>query len=1032
MVTWGFTGATGGNSNRQQVCLEYVSFIEELQDTTICEGESVQLEAGTGAANSFSWSPATGLSATNIPNPVASPSTTTTYVLTVTDPCGTSRVDSVTITVNPALTADAGDDLSICPGSPAPLDGSGGVEYSWSPATGLSDPNSPNPLATPGATTTYTLTVSDGGVCFDTDEVAVTVLPKPTAVASVDRPICPGQSVLLRANGGVQYRWSPATGLNNPLAQNPLATPATTTTYTLVVTNVDGCTDTTSVTVEVQDLPDLAVSPDTAVCLGESVQLQASGAEAYNWTPTTGLSASNVPNPIASPTSSTTYFVTGISENGCRRSLPITVTVNSLPIAEAGPDEEICEGERISLQAIGGSSYSWSPTNGLTNPTSATPLASPRVTTTYSVTVTDDEGCQGTDSVVVVVNALPNIAITPPDTAICEGETTVLRASGAETYAWTPTAGVIGPSLANPTFNPTATTTYTVVGTSVAGCQDAADVTITVHPRPAISAGDDLSVCLGDSVQLSATGGQQYFWSPNDGLDPNDQNLPAPWVAPTETTEYRLTGTDARGCVNIDEVTVVVNALPEAEAGPDQEICLGENVILQGSGGASYAWLPATGLNNANISRPLASPLSTTEYVLTVTDDNGCEETDTLLLTVNELPDVRANTSDGMICEGETTTLLASGATSYLWQPGASLSNPNLATPTASPVNSTVYTVTGIGANGCENTDEVAVAVNPLPNVSAGADQTICEGASTQLMASGALSYVWSPSTGLDDATSASPEALPPTDIQYTVLGTDANGCSNTSTVNVFLREGPNATGEVFYEICPGGMTELEVAGAPSFGWSTGESGNSISVMPAQDQVYWVVPEEEGCAGDTLFIEVAIDEDLPILQAAATPLSGRAPHTVSFVNQSQQANQFFWSFGDGNGSEASNPSHTYTEAGTYTVQLTGLNELGCEASLGVAIIEVLEPEDLIPNVFTPNGDGINDTYVPRLGALQQYRILIFDRWGKKVFESTDPNTHWDGRFNGQAISEGVYSYLIEATKANGDRVEEKGMLTLMR
>ncbi len=800
-VFWGFTASTGSSSNQHSFCLDYVSFIEELRDTTLCQGQSVQLNAGVGAGNSFSWFPAAGLSNANIPNPIANPTVTTTYVLTVTDICGSTRTDSVTISVQPPLQANAGADVATCFNEPAQLSASGGLSYSWAPSTALSDPNIANPTATPPITTVYTVRVSDGFGCSDTDEVRVTVNPLPTVDAGADTQVCEGLSVDLQASGGLQYQWTPTAGLSSATVANPTATPTSTTLYTVEATDANGCKNTASVNVQVNPLPNISAGNDQSLCIGGELTLSASGGNTYSWTPAQGLSNTSIANPVASPTVSSTYTLTGTDANGCQNTDEITITVNPLPMANAGADATICEGDMTPLQASGGNQYSWNPSIGLSNSTIANPIASPQNTTTYTVFVTDANGCSNTDEVEVVVN-----------------------------------------------------------------------------PRPLIVASTDLAV----------------------------------------------------------------------------------------------------------------------------------------------------------VCQGGSTELSASGGLSYVWSPAASLDNPNAANPIASPEVSTQYTLNGTDANGCMDTAQITIVVNPLPNISAGSDVSICEGSDIALQASGGVDYIWSPTSGLSDPTSANPTASPASSTQYNLTGTDANGCMNTASVMVAVNTKPVAQGLTNYEVCLGDGASLQVSGGTSYRWSTGEVSNSIVVAPSQTTSYWVIPESGGCEGDTLYIQVAINEELPLLAAEISETSGFAPLTVNFNNLSQSAVSYLWDFGDGGTSEAISPSYTYQQAGIYSVRLSGQNAAGCEAFIDLGTIEVFEPAQVIPNVFTPNGDGINDTYIIQLGTLERFHLIIYSRWGKLMFETTDPNEHWDGIFNGKPSPEGVYTFRMEAAQIGGQEIMKMGTITLLR
>ena len=267
---------------------------------------------------------------------------------------------------------------------------------------------------------------------------------------------------------------------------------------------------------------------------------------------------------------------------------------------------------------------------------------------------------------------------------------------------------------------------------------------------------------MGTSANLSATGGTSYQWS-------NGQSGASIAVSPTVTTIYTVTTTDANGCTDTDNVTVTVNPAPTANAGADQTICSGSSVNLIATGGTSYQW--SSGQSGASIS---VLPTVTTMYTVTITDANGCTDTDDVTVTVNSAPTANAG-ADQNICSGASANLSATGGSSYQWSSGQSGANISVL-----PTVTTIYTVTVTGTNGCTNTDNLTVTVNPLPTANAGADQAICLGTSANLSATGGSSYQWS-----NGQSGASITVSPTVATIYTVTTTDANGCTNTDNVTV-------------------------------------------------------------------------------------------------------------------------------------------------------------------------------------------------------------------------------------------------------
>ncbi len=247
----------------------------------------------------------------------------------------------------------------------------------------------------------------------------------------------------------------------------------------------------------VNALPIVIVSPSNAsVCLGSSVVLNAGGALSYSWSPAAGLSSITGVSVTASPTVTTIYTITGTDINGLTNTATATVTVNLLPTITVSPiAPSICSGTSISLTASGATSYSWSPSTGLSSTTGATVTASPIATTTYTINGTTGGGCVNSTTVTVTVNPRPTITVSPSSVAVCFGSSTTLSASGASSYNWSPSTGLSSTTGANVITNPTVATTYSVVGTDVTGCSNTATVTVSVNAIP-ISAGGSHSIVL--------------------------------------------------------------------------------------------------------------------------------------------------------------------------------------------------------------------------------------------------------------------------------------------------------------------------------------------------------------------------------------------------------------------------------------------------------------------------------------------------------------------------------------------------------
>jgi hypothetical protein len=418
------TGCT--NTNSIHITVDALPLAITGNNTTFCNGNSVTLGATAIAGHTYVWSPITALNSAAIANPIASPTVTETYSLTETiTSTGCQKTNSVTITVNPLPLAITGSDASICDGNSITLGTAPiiGHTYSWTPTVGLISASLSNPVASPSALTTFTLTESITATgCENTNFVTITVNPIPVAFTGPNKIICKDNEVTLgsTAVAGNTYLWSPSLGLNMATISNPIASPAATENYSLTETiTATGCFLVNYVDVTVNPLPLAIAGSNTSVCIGSSVTIggPAVSGNTYSWMPLTGLSSATNAQPFASPLVPTTYTLTEtITSTGCQKIDSILVAVNSLPLATTVNGAAICFGDSAAIggSATAGNSYMWSPVTDLNSTTISNPMASPTVTIIYTLTETNiATGCSESNSLTVEVNTAPNIMTQP-------------------------------------------------------------------------------------------------------------------------------------------------------------------------------------------------------------------------------------------------------------------------------------------------------------------------------------------------------------------------------------------------------------------------------------------------------------------------------------------------------------------------------------------------------------------------------------------------------------------------------------------
>lgn len=448
------------------------------------------------------------------------------------------------------------------------------------------------------------------------------------------------------------YDWDFGDG-NTSTLSSPTHTYADTGTYILklVVNRGLPCSDSTTAIVKVYPgfFPDFSYAGQCQKVPVQFTDLTTAtyGASAkWNWnfgdlaSPT---NTSNIKNPTHTYNNTGTYTVSLIVETdkGCIDTLQKTITILDKPPLTVPNDTLICIIDTLQLNAVGTGSFVWSPNYNISNVNINNPLVSPDVTTTYQVRLTDPFGCVATDSVKVNVKSFVTL-FAGNDTTICAKDSVLLQLnSDALYYLWTPATGLNNPSIKNPKAAPLVTTTYHVVG-SIGKCIAQDDITITPVPYPAANAGADQTICLGQSAQLNASGGSIYSWSPAAFLSAT--NIPNPVsVNPIDNVRYIVTVRDVLGCPKpVKDTMLLTVANIIADAGPrDTSVVLDQPLQLNATGSINYAWTPTTWLNNTVISNPIALPQNDIEYVVRVSNDIGCFDTDSIRVHVFKLkPDL--------------------------------------------------------------------------------------------------------------------------------------------------------------------------------------------------------------------------------------------------------------------------------------------------------------------------------------------------------------------------------------------------------
>ena len=1064
-------------------------------DVTICPGQSTTLSGSGGTNYSWSPTTNLSNPNIANPVATPAVTTTYTLTATG-GSASCSGTDAVTVTVgSPTATASAnspcsGQTLNLS-STPA-----GGTSYTWagpnSFSSAVQNPTITN--VTPAASGIYTVTVTNNG-CTASATTNVTIGSAASVTASSNSPICTGTALNLTSTaGGTSYSWTGPNGFSSAV-QNPSitsATPAASGIYTVTINFAGGCTGSDTMMVVVNS--SLVITPTAtpaAICTGASSTLSASSTvvgSTFSWMP-----GSLPGTPVTvTPASTTVYTVTGTAAT-CTGSATVTVTVNPIPTVTAvASPASICSGASSSLSAtstVAGSTFLWMPGSMAVTPVTV----SPATTTTYTVTGTA-AGCTGSASVTLTVNPTPTVTV-PSNIIVCNGGaiagTTFTSSAPGTTFAWTNSnttigiaangnGNIAGFTATNTTTTPvTATITVTPTANSCTGIPSS--YTITVNPTPVVTVPANITVCNGAAVAgttyTSTTPGATFTWTNSNttiGLSANGAGNIAGFNA-VNTSSAPVTATitvtpSANGCTGTSSTyTITVNPTPVVSLPANVSVCTGTAIpsatLTSTTSGAIFAWTnsnPAIGLaanGTGNIPAFTATNTNTSPIVASISvtpSANGCTGIPaSYTITVNPIPVITFTAMPTLCTTSPSFTLNQASP------PGGTYSGIGVVGTTFNPAVAGIgtQTITYVYTNpttGCSNinttqitiTNGLTISVNP-------SDTSICHGSNVILTANGATNFIWSPSAGLNISTGPVVIANPVTSTIYTVTGSNSDGCMgvNTASVNYF-----DSTVVSIYAVPNNGCSPLDVTfnytpvniiADSTWHWnfddtySTNNTSNDSTGHHYYQQAGYFTPNFS--AKDIYGCNISASTEVnvyvvPHADFYYNPDIGITDvQPINFADFSTNAYYWLWDFGDpeshnDNGSDLMNPSHMYADSGTYTVQLIVTTNHNCSDTAYHTVYIVPNLIFWIPNAFTPNADNKNEIFKPVILGIDRstFQFLIYDRWGKLIFTSTNVDLGWDGKYNGKDEAEGVYSYLITFSDYNGIKHKYTGGVTLFR
>lgn len=631
----------------------------------------------------------------------------------------------------------------------------------------------------------------------------------------------------------------------------------------------------------------------------------------------------------------------------------------------------------------------------------------------------------------VVVEFYSNPITASNDTLICEGNAAILSVSGGTTYMWN-----TGATTASISVNPVSLATYTVTETAT-GCIDS--VTVNVNPKPVVTLNAD-SICPGQTAVLNANGAAAYVWS-------NSSTSSSISVTPAVSSAYTVIGT-LNGCSDTTTATVIVFVPPAVDAGLNDSVCAGMSaslIVTPNGAGYAYSWLSTTGLNNPAVFNPVASPAATATYTVTVTDQNSCSSTDSVTVFVDPALSATQSVTDvtcHSLCNGQATVTVNGGTSpySYSWTGACT-------TAICGSLCAGTYSVTITDAFGCSIISDTLITepdtlIAAITTSSAATCNDSCNGTAAAIAIGGTQgsAYTFSWSTAPVQSTATAMGLCAGT---YTCTVTDANNCASTTTATI-VEPAPIALAiNTTPTACSSntGIASVIATGGTAgytYSWSPGGQTASVATGLTSGSYTITVADTNGCqAMQTAIITVA---DNPVATASASAYTIFEGSSVKLT--ASGGTGFQWLPATAlicDTCQVTAASLVLTTM--YCVTVTDTNACTDTACVTILVEKPCPGDYIVPTAFSPNSDGFNDRFCLQGwdNCVSEFSILIFDRWGEKVFESNNPGFCWDGTCKsafgagaGSDMNSAVFVFVVEAVLSEGTEISRKGNITLVR
>ncbi|MCE7921563.1 MAG: PKD domain-containing protein [Haliscomenobacteraceae bacterium CHB4] len=931
----------------------------------------------------------------------------------------------------------------------------------------------------------YTVSVTDEKGCTAIETAEIEALSNPVADYELMVLECEADGITVQfldqskdSSGTiVSWNWSifwsngtaTSTQQNPPSLQFPMDETGT---VHLTVTSAQGCTAVIDSTFQITGAPTADVSVPAVDCENDPVTITVTNGapnNTYTWLNTAGLTFDpDATNVIANPTETTVYqlviangLCTDTVEREVVRVLPINLTVQDPSIVTCDTAATLT----AQANAAANVTYVWLDSNGDTVGVTATVNVQAQGVDVYTVIATDPYGCSESANATVTGNSVDVKTSFDADTLACDNVPLVFAVTNLDptddlTFQWSasnPNVVIAPPGAATVTAtSPTGNYTISVIVTNQHGCTQTFSSNVNVAPTTSLEGAITIDLCNGLVVGFQNDITVSGVWTFGDNMMSNESSPTHTYAQPGS---YHVTFTSPEICVLPYDTTIMV--LPDAAVQAailSNYVSCADTALLQFSDNSTHFypisnwnWSFSSGQTSAE-ENPVVTFTEEGMVIayLTVTDAIGCKDTTSLPVQISVVKD--SLNSEEPFCPGEAVALNPDFNPAYTYQWVSDPNDPNFdpdsPNPSVMPLVQTVYTAT-IANGPCIVKDSITVTPEEAATVELPEDQLVCSDDPITIKAgnTNGVTFVWSESPDFTPPLPSVGDSVvitPKKNGIYYVKAENAAGCTVVDSVKI-----NNAAVEIDAEpanrsICKGDSTELTVTNLDpedvlTYVWAPAlDSIPNPVVAPETTSVYSVLATNQfGCADTMLFnVNVISIEVTAEVMGKDTVCPGQSTELLATVTTNGANISYSWTPSNSlTGEDTANPTASPSETTVYTV--TALADDLCPDTASVIVYfmsgECAEPYIFVPKAFTPNSDGNNDFFIVRGLDIKEVYFVVWDRWGEKVYETSDPQAQgWDGTFKGKELTPDSYAWYLEVTCGNGEVYTDKGDVTLLK